>query len=193
MKPNFDKAEKTARLLRLSQPSSDLPLDVTKMVFDFPIIIDTFQNYSEITRIPLPLLFPSPILKDGYLIKTSSCFIILYDAEMPCGKRHTNWTLAHEIGHIYLGHEKDNAIEEVEALWFAAELLAPEIIIRAIAKERGKKGRKIDVYDIEDLFNISESASSKRVHSLNRKMAWLTYLEEETINKYKSQIIQFGL
>lgn len=192
MKPNFDKAEKTARLLRLSQPNSNLSLDIVKMKFDLPIIIDTFQNYSQITQTPISSLIPSPILKDGYLIKAAPYFIILYDADMPYGKKHTNWTLAHEIGHIYLGHEQDDVTAEVEAHWFAAELLAPEIIIREIARKRNETGRKVDVYDIEDFFEISMEASCKRVDSLNRKCAWLTYLEEETIDKYRLQINRYS-
>ena len=77
MKPDFDKAEKAARLLRLAQPSSNLNLDVTKMKFDLPIIIDTFQNYSALTHIPVSSLIPSPLLKDGYLIKAYPYFIVL--------------------------------------------------------------------------------------------------------------------
>ena len=188
MKPDFDKAEKAARLLRLAQPSSNLNLDVTKMKFDLPIIIDTFQNYSALTHIPVSSLIPSPLLKDGYLIKAYPYFIVLYDGAVPYGEQHKNWTLAHEIGHIYLNHKQDTAIEEIEAHWFAAELLAPEIIIREIAKNRSKIGEKIDIYDIEYLFNISITASVKRVSSLNRKCAWQTYLEKETIDKYQVQI-----
>lgn len=191
MKPNFDIAECLARELRLSQYDNCLSLDIRKMNFSKPIIIDTFQNYSRLTGIPIENLTAREKLNDGYTIVANNIYIILYDEQILYSER-LNWTLAHEVGHIYLNHSRDGSIEEVEAHWFAAELLAPEIIIRAIARQRNEIGRKLDVFDIQDLFHISYEASMKRVSSINRKCAFSSYLEKETIMKYQNHILKHG-
>ena len=105
MKPDFDKAEHRARLLRIAQSNSDLTLDVRKMEFDLPIIIDTFQNYASLTGISLSKLSPCDGLKDGYTIIAKGVYVVLYDDRHTYGQERLNWTLAHEIGHIYLGHK----------------------------------------------------------------------------------------
>ena len=191
MKPDFDRAEFLARELRLSQKNNNLPLDVTEMTFDLPIIIDTFENYSYITKTPISKLTINDSLKDGYTVCSDGVYIVLYCNKTVYDER-LNWTLAHEIGHIYLNNSHDGNIEEVEAHWFAAELLAPEIIIRAIARQRNEIGRKLDVFDIQDLFHISYEASIKRVSSINRKCAFSPYLEKETITKYQNHILKYG-
>lgn len=191
MKPDFDKAEHLARELRLQQNGSGLALKVSEMVFDKPIIIDTFENYASITNTTLSSLTLDGLLVDGYTIHKNGVYIILFSCHSGYNER-LNWTLAHEVGHIYCGHTSDNQIEEVEAHWFAAELLAPEIIIREIAKNRSKVNRRLDVYDIQDIFFISYEAASKRINSLNRKCTWSIYLEEKTIDKYRTSIERYG-
>lgn len=191
MKPDFDRAEFLARKLRLSQENNCLSLDVTKMTFDLPIIIDTFENYSLITKIPINELTINGTLKDGYTVCYSDVYIVLYHDNTVYDER-LNWTLAHEVGHIYLNHTKDENNEEVETHWFAAELLAPEIIIREIARQRNKIGKSLDAFDIQELFHISYEASMKRVSSINRKCVFNTYLKKETIMKYQEHILRHG-
>lgn len=191
MKPDFDRAEILARELRLSQKNNNLSLNVTEMAFDLPIIIDTFENYSYITKTPISKLTINDSLKDGYTVCKDGIYIVLYRNKTIYDER-LNWTLAHEIGHIYLKHSRDGSIEEIEAHWFAAELLAPEIIIRAIARQRNEVGRELDNVDIQDLFHISYEASTRRVNSINRKCAFSPYLEKETIMKYQNHILRYG-
>lgn len=134
-KPNFDLAEEKARDLRLAQTSDELALDMRCIDFDLPIIIDTFQNYATLTGCTVEQLSPDRTLGEGYTIIGNDIFIILYNGNVPYNK-HTNWTLAHEVGHIYLGHDTDGALQEVEAHWFAAELLSPESVIIEVARKR---------------------------------------------------------
>lgn len=75
----------------------------------------------------------------------TNTYIIGYD-ERIVNQQRIRWTLAHEIGHIVLGHldqyeataltrggltDKQYGVLEVEAHWFAAELLAPKICNKA--------------------------------------------------------------
>ena len=91
------------------------------MDFDKPIIIDTYENYARLTGITVEMLSPAEPLKDGYTIISKDLYVVLYNDEI-LNQEHLNWTLAHEIGHIYLNHDKDGPKQEVEAHWFAAEL-----------------------------------------------------------------------
>lgn len=184
MKPNFDDAEYAAKLLRLNQPDDSLALDVKKMQFDFPIIIDTFQNYAKLTGIPIQDLYLSKSSHDGYTIQSANNYIILYDNDTSRSEERLNWTLAHELGHIYLGHKTDGARQEIEAHWFAAELLAPELVIRQIAKTI-----TVNPFVIQHLFGVSFEAASKRINSLIRKTCWNIELRTEMLTKYKNSIL----
>lgn len=186
MKPNFDKAEYAAKLLRLNQPDDSLALNVRKMKFDLPIIIDTFQSYANLVGIPIQKLYLSSRFHDGYTISAENAYIVLYDNNTECSEERLNWTLAHEIGHIYLDHKIDGPQQEIEAHWFAAELLAPELIIRQIAKTI-----RVNPFALQYLFNISFEASSKRIDSLNRKACWNIEFYEEMLNKYRKTILTF--
>lgn len=188
MKPDFDKAEHRARLLRIAQSNSDLTLDVRKMEFDLPIIIDTFQNYASLTGISLSKLSPCNGLKDGYTIIAKGVYVVLYDDRHTYGRERLNWTLAHEIGHIYLGHKQDGKNEEVEAHWFAAELLSPEPIIKEVAERLSEYGIPVKAFDLSFMFSLSKAAASKRIASINKKYMWdLTYAEQ-LIEKYDDAI-----
>lgn len=61
-------------------------------------------------------------------------YVINYnDSAMP---ERMNWTILHEIGHIYLGHLDDNkkapAVEEAEANFFAKYAIAPPPLVNEL-------------------------------------------------------------
>jgi len=70
----------------------------------------------------------------GAVCCSNNVYVILYNENaLP---RVINWALAHELGHIFLGHIKDEGIEEIEANFFAAELLAPECLLYEMWRKR---------------------------------------------------------
>ncbi|ADL50524.1 ImmA/IrrE family metallo-endopeptidase [Clostridium cellulovorans] len=84
--------------------------------------------------------------------------------------RRLNFTLAHEIAHIYLGHhelpdecksEEDIKIEELEADEFAGRLLMP--------KEKITTCNFTSIANVAEKFNVSEWAVFKRLSILNRR------------------------
>ncbi|NFA58944.1 ImmA/IrrE family metallo-endopeptidase [Clostridium sporogenes] len=88
--------------------------------------------------------------------------------------RKLNFTLAHELGHIYLLHhelpencktEKDLYIEELEADEFAGKILMP--------KNKIFTSNFTSIKEIATYFNVSESAVLKRL--TNIKYSNLTY------------------
>lgn len=85
-----------------------------------------------------------------------------------CSKdRRLNFTLAHELGHIFLEHltipdelktAQEKYIEELEADEFAAMLLMPEKLILHT--------RFLSIAHVADTFNVSTQAAWKRVNNL---------------------------
>lgn len=67
--PEFERAEKLAKELRLLQPTADLALDVLSMEFDRYIYFDTFEAYSRSTNVPLNRLTMNGKLNDGYTVR----------------------------------------------------------------------------------------------------------------------------
>lgn len=106
----------------------------------------------------------------GYTFHHNGNFMVCYD---PDGfhEHNVRFTLAHEIGHIYLGHFKENNIDsrdiygrcEYEANYFAAALLMPEHLLynfNTLAQ---------DV--IADRLRVSQESLGYRIntlHDLNR-------------------------
>ena len=191
MKPDFSRAEEAARLLRLSQPSCSLKCDIREAKFDRQIIIDTFQNYARITGVSAQSLAPTDGLKDGYLIKRGGLSIILYDGYFPFGFEHAMWTITHEVGHVYLGHQTDGHKEEIEAHWFAAEYLSPEPIIREFATRLSQYNIPVKAHDLMFLFPLSREAAIKRISSINRKYGWNTLYAEQLVNKYSVELTKY--
>ncbi len=183
IKPNFDKAEKLARELRLMQPTNDFSLNINTLDFDREIYIDTFENYAARTNCSVSDLTSNGKMKDGYTVKSGMSSVILYH-DVNKYEPRLKWTIAHEIGHIYMGHKKDNGNEEVEAHWFAAEFLTPIPIIFEILK----KGVKVSTTTLSELFGISPEAAIKRVNSLNRMPVKSAYLTSDFHDKYGAEI-----
>lgn len=165
-KPNFEKCTNLATELLAKQNLKDTLINVRRLKYDKSIHIDTIQNYCKITNTSLDIFINSNthVLKEGCTIIYDGVFIVLYNEKYQSSE-HLNWTLAHEIGHIYLGHKIDERIEEIEAHYFAAQLLMPEYTIFQIKNIY----RSISADDIYMLFNVSYPAAKKRLATINKK------------------------
>lgn len=197
-----------ARELIIKQEQTSFKQDVLRMNFggDKKIIFDTFGNYAKRTRTP-PAEFEQ--IKDGCTVKRGNVYIILthsrpdalsnprYSAHKLHKSggntgfgnsnkvRRINWTLAHEVGHVMLGHLKDDVKEEVEANAFASELLMPELIILEL---RRRLGRTVCPYEISRLFGVSQRAAECRMAQIERKSKFSPYLKRELMDKYQTNI-----
>ncbi|MCM1164893.1 MAG: ImmA/IrrE family metallo-endopeptidase [Lachnospiraceae bacterium] len=180
---NFKKAEILAKELRMMQPANSLSLNVLSMEYDRYVYFDSFENYSKLCGVPLSALTMNGKLKDGYTIKVNKNVNVILYHEGSTGKPRLNWTLAHEIGHIYLGHDDDGEIQEVEANQFAAELLMPTPIITRLA-------RKISLTPnvIAKTFSVSEEAAKHKIGSLSRGGVGSSYLVKDILDKYKQPL-----
>lgn len=100
----------------------------------------------------------------------TNCYVLYFNDmdELKCTSNRVRWSIAHELGHIVLGHHKEkktrlfrNSLSskeykhlEKEADWFASYILAPYIILHYQQIKEPK--------DIARLCRISVSASKYR-------------------------------
>lgn len=148
-----------------------------KLKYDKAIIFDTMKNYERLSKKPIPNKYRDNVLQDGCTIKIrNDLFLVLYN-ERVTNPLRLNWTLAHEVGHIYLGHNVNDSIHEVEAHCFAAQLLMPEIVIRKLASECPN----ISGADIYNLFNVSIDAAQKRIDILKKKQYYFFDVENQRL------------
>lgn len=97
--------------------------DYRHILTDGRAVIDTMAAYEK--RIGKPL----PLRPDGLTIRQGERRIILYNEAIP-NRGRLCWTIAHELGHVYLNHTGESPREQREADRFAAALLLPEAVIR---------------------------------------------------------------
>ena len=166
MKPDFDRAQNAATELLLNQTIDSLYLDARNFILPDGIIIDTVQNFSELTQCPITELGIGSI--DGAcLLQQGSHQIILYDDTIR-NEQRKHWGIIHELGHACLGHSRDDRKDEIEAHFFAAQLVSPEIVLIDICKRRGH----LSDYDLYNNFNLSLEAAQKRIRTLQQRSCY---------------------
>lgn len=176
--PDFGRAQDLATEMLLNQSINSLFFDIRTFQFSHKILIDSVQHYAEVANKPVSH-FTNDLFAGCCCIKHPRCSLILFDANEANGRRR-NWGIAHEIGHIYLGHTQDGEKEEKEAHFFAAQTTMPEIALIEIGRRSGELTTK----DIYDHFNASLCAATKRIGTLKRRNCWSSgSLDMELLNK----------
>ncbi|MBQ8255092.1 MAG: ImmA/IrrE family metallo-endopeptidase [Clostridia bacterium] len=127
-------------------------LDLRKITTGGEIMIDSFSDYEKRTSSSLPTD------AEGITLKLPSVSIILYDDGVSNDGRR-NWTIAHELGHVLLGHSDLTRSNEREADAFAAELLMPEAVIRYLDR---RDGEPITPDMMTNYFSASLTACKRR-------------------------------
>ena len=179
MKPDFEKAQNAATELLLGQNIDSLYIDARNFKLPSNIIIDSIQNFSQLTHYPLSLLNTDKI--DGALVLSQgNKKIILYDDDIS-NEQRKHWGIIHELGHIHLGHTDDCKNSEIEVHFFAAQLVSPEIVLWDICR---RKGQLTDT-DIFTHFNLSYEASTKRIQTLSHRLRYNSAAsDKELLNKF---------
>lgn len=182
MSPEFSKAKAEATKLLLKQNITDLHIDVRKFVFDKNIIIDSVQHYAKVVKQDISC-FTTEEFNGSCVIKydKQDIYVVLYDEDEPY-ERKKHWGIAHEIGHIYLDHTKDEEKEEIEAHFFAAQIVAPEIVLLYYAKRNGGHLMPNDIYSN---FNCSFQAAKKRIKTLNTYYWSYTAYDKQLLSYFK--------
>lgn len=135
------------RILQLS-----LPVDVT---------FESFRGFAARTGVTLPSPMP-----EGMTVRHDGRYIVLYDDRAENERRMT-FTLAHELGHIMLGHVGEcEEAEEKEANAFAASLLAPAVVFHYLTF---RDGTPPTPEDMTVIFPLSRKAAENRHRDLLRR------------------------
>ncbi len=135
--------------------------------FDLPVSVrfDSFAAFCEKTGVPRQALCGAGA--DGMTVRRQGQYIVLWNEAIENDRRRA-FTLAHEVGHILLGHmgEAPEA-EEKEANAFAASLLAPAIAVRYLEQRDGAPltGERLSAY-----FFLSAKAAENRLRDLRRRV-----------------------
>ena len=97
--------------------------------------------------------------------------------------------MGHELGHLQCGHDLDNKdvydIYEVEANFFAAQLLMPEQVII----ELQNRGAMITKENLIEWFSVSKEAAEKRIATLRKIDFKRRSLEEKVV--YESILLKY--
>lgn len=159
--PEFQKAKNAATNLLLYQDIHSLKIVPKEFDFGNSIILDTLQNYSNIVGCRVDDLTIGTRYATIVKVSTTTS-LILYNGEETNYQRML-WDISHELGHCYLNHWDDTDKSEVEANFFAAQLLMPEIVLDKMKQLFGE----LDEQFIMDYFNVNYTAAHKRIKNLS--------------------------
>lgn len=128
---------------------------------------------------------------DGFTILYRGTPYIFYNSEVSEGRQR--FTIAHELGHVALGHlegegyavrRAGNSEDETQANQFAARLLAPSCILKELTIE--------DAAQIAELCGMSTEAAgyrAKRLAVLKKRNKFLLHpLERRVLRQFRAFI-----
>lgn len=184
IKPNYKKAEILARKILKDSKVKGFPLDldffrkVYNKTHNTRLRIKSFSWYMKKYNLSYSGMIEFINSEDGccFYSKEEEKAIIIYNDFLNNAGR-IRWTIAHEFGHLILGHinndraiitrnklsEKEYSAYELEANTFARELLAPMSLVYYIYNCLGDK------LSIDSIFGISHEAAQ---NILNRMLEW---------------------
>ena len=199
---NYPEAFQKSQELLLLLKSVHFPLNLEQICEELGITLSTkeeYLNYRNCTQQPLPEI---PI-QDGrsyltYNKKGEKKYLIIYDE-----KPYFRWrfTIAHELGHIVLGHLNDHRLQinrggidsslycelEHQADVFASNFLCPPILIH---EKLSTYSFPYTVSTISNTFQISNQATV--YHRLPDYEQWLTLtpsnVEEQVLEKFRTDM-----
>lgn len=163
--PDFDRAQNTATRFLLQQELDSLYIDIRKLKLPPNTFTESMQKFCLMTGASIGEL--RNINEGACLLKQDGCIIILYDDEIP-NEQRKHWGIAHELGHALLGHISDDRDSEIEAHFFAAQIVAPEIVLWDICKRKGS----LSSSDLCLSFNMSAESATKRIQTMKRRQCY---------------------
>lgn len=150
---------------------TELPIKVSAICRKLGIEIRSYEKAKELLE---RHQLENKILEiDGFTLGIDGRYTILFNEH--CSIQRNRFTVAHELGHILLGHipkngmhitainrepsSKDNPLEQ-QANVFASRLLAPVCILREL--------QVTEVHEIAELCDISMTAAQYRFNRLSK-------------------------
>ena len=176
-KPNFSKAySKANELLVKSLVIEDFPFSPKALIKEQTSTV--CRSYATARKYGVDMRdFGS---ESAIIMSFKGKKIIFYDETKP--ETHNCFSILHELGHEMSEHDFSNKDKgtyheyEIEANYFAAQLLMPEQLIR----ECQRKGAIVDSLFLQVNFGVSSQAANKRIETLAKtNMEWRKREEKE--------------
>lgn len=162
-KYDYVKINNAARRLQINECRNTFPVNILQLIANLPDVhLVTFQEFNETIALDFGKR-AEQISDEAFSCETSTGYVIFYNDDtnfkLP---RRIRFTLAHELGHILLGHFDNHKgflsrngfdiadpVREKEADIFASELLVPKGLVAIGCSQT----------EIVDKFDISEDAA----------------------------------
>ncbi len=169
-KPNFSKAYIAANeLLACENKLNSFPFSMRQLLKETTDVnMYSYQMAKEKYELDMSLWGSESAVIHEFNGRT----VIFYNAKN--SRAHVIYSIAHELGHYQLGHyanidlaDDDYNRQEVEANFFAAQLLMPDQLINTFSDN----GIDITVPFLVDTFGVSNSAANKRIETISKSIA----------------------
>ncbi len=198
MKINFNHIIDKAYEILILQQKLVFPLDIFNLKANQNVKILSFSELANINSCSFDEILLLADGADAFKFEKKDIALIVYNERIK-NQNRLRWSIAHEYGHIILKHTGQSSQNEVEANFFAANLLLP----RCIIKELKNKRDFIDINYLQNKFSISKEASEKFFSNINsRGFEFFTneyddiilakaddFLKKETRNSLKLELL----
>lgn len=138
------------------------PLDIFNIKLNQEVVIISFDEMSIRSKTNYETIKDLADGADAFKYEQDGIVFILYDNKINSIGR-IRWSVAHEYGHIVLNHKNQCDQNEVEANFFAANLLLPQCVLKELIQKRGD----ITKAYLKDKFSISEESAEKYLARVN--------------------------
>lgn len=145
-----------------------------------PVKVSRIAELAGIKLVANSQVLELPQNQSGKTVRNGDCWAIIFDDEDTTQRQR--FTVAHELGHILLGHSTEGYVpeEEMAANVFASRLLAPACVLWALNVH--------DAERIKELCDISLSAATVRAERMKvlyaRNKFLLSDLERQVYNQF---------
>ncbi len=182
-KPDFKKSYIAAHEKLVKLPlGTTFPLKTSKIIEDFSDL--ELHSFCWAEKHGFPRIYFKS--ESAELYEQNGRYTVFYDETKP--PAHSKFSILHELFHYESNHdlnagEKNTELynkQEVEANFFAAEMLMPEPVI----KELEKRGKKMDAKEIQKVFGTSAKAAEIRFKTLKSYPSFLRSNEEKEFDEY---------
>lgn len=138
---DYKRARDLSWRVLLNTGTRELPVKVSRICRRYGVTLRSYQVGAPLIR-ELGLEAQCDI-SDGFTVRSGDRCYVFYNMEQPPGR--VRFTIAHELGHVLLGHlgdgehtvynresSSEDALEEHTANVFASRLLAPACVLHAL-------------------------------------------------------------
>ena len=193
---NYTQARDAAWQMLIDCHVSQLPVRLTPICQHYGWTLATYAEAQQaLEELDLTSLAAST---DGFCLHLSGRYYIFFDDHTPRGRQR--FTVAHEIGHIMLGHvgagecttinrdpKPTDAPEEVQANQFATRILAPAWVLHSIGATTSAQIAKVCA-----ISNAAARFRAKRMEELERRNRYLSHpLERQIAQQFGSYVTRF--